>query len=94
MDYITKGNVLTAIPFPFVVCFPEVYIQILVESEVKADPGFLTYTSTFWCERSPFGCAHVARLTSGYTIVGVIVAGVLTTFVPLVLALAFPTFDA
>ena len=94
MDYITKGNVLTVIPFPFVVCFPEVYIQILVKGELKADPGFLTYPSTFRCERSPFGCAHVARLTSGYTIVDVSVAGVQTTFVPLVLALTFPKLDA
>ena len=94
MDYITKGNVLTAIPFPFVVCFPEVYIQILVKGELKAGPGFLAYPSNLRCERSPFGCVHVARLTSGYTIVDVIVAGVQTTFVPLVLALAFPKLDA
>jgi hypothetical protein len=90
VNYIAKGNVLTAIPFPFVVCFPEVYIQILVKSEMKAVSGFLSYSSTFWCERSPFGCTHVARLIGWNTIVDVVVAGVLTTFVPLVLALAFP----
>ena len=90
VDYIAKGNVLTAIPFPFVVCFPEVYIQILAKSELKAVSGFLPYSSTFWCERSPFGCTHDAWLTGWYTIVDVVVAGVLTTFVPLVFALAVP----
>ena len=89
----TSPRAMSSQLFPFVVCFPEIYIQMLVEAELKAGPGFLSYLSNILCQRSPFGCGHVARDTSDCTVV-VVVAGVLTTCVPLVLALAFPKFDA
>ena len=90
VDSIAKGNGLTVIVFPLIVCFSEVSIKILVKGELKAGPSFLSYLSNILCQRSPFGCAHVARVTSRHTIVDVVVAGVLTTFVPLVIALAIP----
>ena len=93
VDSIAKGNGLTVIPFPLIVCSSEVSIKILVKGELKAGPSFLSYLSNILCQRSPFGCGHVARDTSDCTVV-VVVAGVLTTCVPLVLALAFPKFDA
>ena len=93
VDSIAEGNGLTVIPFPLIVCSSEVSIKILVKGELKAGPSFLSYLSNILCQRSPFGCGHVARDTSDCTVV-VVVAGVLTTCVPLVLALAFPKFDA
>ena len=94
VDSIAEGKCLTIISLPLIVCSSEVSIKILVKGELKAGPSFLSYLSTILCQRSPFGCGHVARKTSGCTVVVVIVAGVQTTFVPLVLALAFPKFDA
>ena len=93
VDSIAEGNGLTVIPFPLIVCSSEVSIKILVKGELKAGPSFLSYLSNILCQRSPFGCGHVARETSDCTVV-VVVAGVQTTCVPLVLALAFPKFDA
>ena len=90
MDYTTKGNVLTTVPFPLVVCFPDVYIQILTEGELKAVSCFLSNTLAFWSERSPFGCSHVACKARWHTIVIVVVADVLTTLVPSVFALTVP----
>ena len=93
VDSIAEGKCLTIISLPLIVCSSEVSIKILVKGELKAGPSFLSYLSNILCQRSPFGCGHVARDTSDCTVV-VVVAGVLTTCVPLVLALAFPKFDA
>ena len=93
VDSIAEGKCLTVISLPLIVCSSEVSIKILVKGELKAGPSFLSYLSNILCQRSPFGCGHVARDTSDCTVV-VVVAGVLTTCVPLVLALAFPKFDA
>ena len=93
VDSIAEGKSLTVISLPLIVCSSEVSIKILVKGELKAGPSFLSYLSNILCQRSPLGCGHVARDTSDCTVV-VVVAGVLTTCVPLVLALAFPKFDA
>jgi hypothetical protein len=47
----------------------------LVKGELKAGPSFLSYLSNILCQRSPFGCGHVARGTSACTVV-IVVAGV------------------
>ena len=94
VDSIAEGKCLTVISLPLIVCSSEVSIKILVKGELKAGPSFLSYLSNILCQRSPFGCGHVARETSDCTVVVVVVAGVQTTCVPLVLALAFPKFDA
>ena len=75
VDSIAKGNGLTVIPFPLIVCSAEVSIKILVKGELKAGPSFLSYLSNILCLRSPFGCGHVARGTSVCTVV-IVVAGV------------------
>ena len=75
VDSIAEGKCLTVISLPLIVCSSEVSIKILVKGELKAGPSFLSYLSNILCQRSPFGCGHVAGDTSACTVV-IVVAGV------------------